>query len=40
MANPQDFDIRRCMDTADEAIALVRELHARWIATTPSSDLP
>jgi len=32
MANPQDFQIPRCLDTADEAIAVVRELHAQWLA--------
>ena len=40
MANPEDFRIPRCVDTADEAIALVRELHAGWVAETPPSDLP
>jgi uncharacterized protein (TIGR00730 family) len=30
LANPGDFDIPRCLETADEAIALVRELHANW----------
>ena len=30
LANPGDFDIPRCVDTADEAIALVRELHGSW----------
>jgi len=34
MANPDDFQIPRCVETADEAIALVRELHARWVAAT------
>ena len=28
LANPQDLDIPRCVETADEAIALVRDLHA------------
>lgn len=32
MANPADFQIPRCLDTADEAIAVVRELQARWVA--------
>ena len=36
MANPTDFDIPRCLETADEAIALVRELHASWLAAQPS----
>jgi uncharacterized protein (TIGR00730 family) len=32
LASPQDLDIPRCVDTADEAIALVRELHRQWQA--------
>jgi uncharacterized protein (TIGR00730 family) len=30
LANPGDLEIPRCVDTADEAIALVRDLHQRW----------
>jgi uncharacterized protein (TIGR00730 family) len=30
LANPEDMSIPRCIDTADEAIALIREHHARW----------
>jgi uncharacterized protein (TIGR00730 family) len=30
LANPEDLTIPRCVTTADEAIALVREHHARW----------
>jgi len=30
LANPGDFEIPRCVDTADEAIALVREWHGSW----------
>jgi uncharacterized protein (TIGR00730 family) len=30
LANAQDMDIPRCVNTADEAIALIREHHARW----------
>jgi predicted Rossmann-fold nucleotide-binding protein len=30
MANPTDLDIPRCLDSADEAIALLQEEHARW----------
>ncbi len=30
LASPGDFDIPKCLDTADEAIALVRELHTKW----------
>jgi uncharacterized protein (TIGR00730 family) len=32
LANPEDLQIPRCLDTADEAIALVTELHAGWKA--------
>jgi uncharacterized protein (TIGR00730 family) len=30
LANPEDLAIPRCVDTADEAIALIRELHTLW----------
>jgi hypothetical protein len=30
MANPMDLDIPRCLSSADEAIAVLREEHARW----------
>ena len=30
LANPGDFDIPRCLENADEAIDLVRELHTTW----------
>jgi uncharacterized protein (TIGR00730 family) len=30
LANPEDMTIPQCVNTADEAIALVREHHARW----------
>src|SRR6476620_8394057 len=33
LANAEDLQIPRCLETADEAIALVRDLHARWKAT-------
>jgi uncharacterized protein (TIGR00730 family) len=32
LANPADMDIPRCVNTADEAIALLREHHAGWLA--------
>ena len=32
LANPEDLQIPQCLDTADEAIAVVRELHGRWKA--------
>jgi uncharacterized protein (TIGR00730 family) len=31
LANPEDIAIPRCVATADEAIALIREHHARWL---------
>jgi uncharacterized protein (TIGR00730 family) len=31
LASPRDMDIPRCVNTADEAIALIREHHARWL---------
>lgn len=30
LANPEDMAIPRCVNTADEAIALIREHHAKW----------
>ena len=33
LASAEDLQIPRCLDTADEAIALVRDLHAKWKAT-------
>jgi uncharacterized protein (TIGR00730 family) len=32
LANPEDMTIPRCVNTADEAIALIREHHAQWRA--------
>lgn len=32
LANAEDMKIPRCVDTADEAVAVVREHHARWLA--------
>ncbi|HYT90819.1 MAG TPA: hypothetical protein VEL76_19070 [Gemmataceae bacterium] len=31
LANPEDLRIPQCVKTADEAIALIREHHARWL---------
>ena len=31
LANPEDMTIPLCMDTSDQAIALIREHHARWL---------
>lgn len=32
LANPRDLKIPQCLDTADGAIAVVRDLHAKWKA--------
>lgn len=32
LANPEDLRIPQCVDDADQAIALVRTLHASWLA--------
>jgi uncharacterized protein (TIGR00730 family) len=32
LANPEDLQIPMCLDTADEAIAVVRDLHGKWQA--------
>lgn len=32
LASPGDIAIPQCVNTADEAIALIRESHARWLA--------
>jgi uncharacterized protein (TIGR00730 family) len=37
LASPEDMNIPVCVDTADEAIAAVRDVHARWLAEQPSS---
>jgi uncharacterized protein (TIGR00730 family) len=37
LANPEDLTIPRCIETADEAIAVVRELHASWQAQQPAA---
>ena len=31
LANPEDIAIPRCVDTADEALALIRDHHAGWL---------
>jgi len=35
LVNPEDLDIPRCVNTADEAIALIREHHAQWKLANP-----
>jgi len=32
LANAEDLEIPQCLDTADEAIAVVRDLHTKWQA--------
>ena len=32
LASPADVDIPSCVDTADEAIALIRRHHEQWTA--------
>ena len=34
LASPKDMDIPQCLNTADEAIALIRENHERWLTRT------
>jgi uncharacterized protein (TIGR00730 family) len=31
LANPEDMTIPRCVNTADEAIVLIRQHHAKWL---------
>lgn len=33
LANAADFEIPRCVDGADQALAIIREHHARWQAS-------
>ena len=33
LANPEDLKIPRCVDTADEAIAVLRDVHTKWKAS-------
>ena len=33
LASPQDMTIPRCVNTADEAIAILRDHHAKWKAS-------
>jgi predicted Rossmann-fold nucleotide-binding protein len=40
LASPQDLKIPRCLQTADEAIAAVRELHSRWLARQAALPSP
>jgi uncharacterized protein (TIGR00730 family) len=38
LASPEDLTIPRCANTADEAIALIRQYHGRWLRETESKD--
>jgi len=38
LASPDDIRIPRCLDTADEAIAVVHELHAAWLSQRVPRD--
>jgi uncharacterized protein (TIGR00730 family) len=40
LANPQDLMIPRCVNTADEAIALIRPHHARWRVQATQPNVP
>jgi uncharacterized protein (TIGR00730 family) len=33
LASPEDLTIPRCLETADEAIAVVADMHRKWLAT-------
>jgi len=37
LANAADMEIPRCVDNADQAIAIIREHHARWEASRSES---
>jgi uncharacterized protein (TIGR00730 family) len=39
LANPEDFRIPRCVETADEAIALVRDLQEKWLLRQRASSV-
>ncbi len=38
LANPEDLELPQCLDTADEAIAVIREHHDRWLQARPAAD--
>ena len=40
LVNPEDLAIPICVDSADEAVAILLEYHARWSAANPSSPYP
>ena len=37
LANPEDLRIPQCVETADEAIAVVRDVHAQWLRNSPNT---
>jgi uncharacterized protein (TIGR00730 family) len=39
LANPEDFRIPQCVETADEAIAVVRDLHGQWLLRQRASSV-
>lgn len=39
LANPKDFNIPQCVDRADDAIALIRTHHERWLAQKAASGV-
>jgi hypothetical protein len=40
LANPEDMQIPHCVDTAEQAIAIVREHQARWQAAQAQAGQP
>jgi predicted Rossmann-fold nucleotide-binding protein len=36
LANPEDIAIPRCVDTADQAIDLIRQQRTRWLQEKPT----
>jgi uncharacterized protein (TIGR00730 family) len=38
LASPADFDIPQCVATGDDAIAIIREHHAKWLQAQPRTE--
>ena len=38
LAGSQDVEIPRCVDTGAEAVAVIRDHHARWLAARDESS--
>ena len=36
LANPEDMAIPECVANADEAIAVLRHYHEKWVGSQPS----